>query len=376
MLHFMPDLFPLGGTPRKLIGVGPALRNLGVRQAFYLFGSSPDAAVVRDVAAADGVVIEGRRRHPLDARLMSDLATAVRKLRPDVLVTHFARADVCGALVGAFARVPVIKAVEGIFWSDRAVLTAADRSLAALRKAVLANSHASLAALRERGTRAPAVVIYPGVADPGVRDKAVSREVRTELGISDDAFVVGIVGGLIPLRRHSVLLEAVRLADGQMTDGRLVVIVVGDGPLRTSLERQARAGGLAERVKILGYRTDAGRIRHAMDAYVNPAEIEGFGIATVEAMLMGIPVVGVTAGASPELIEDGATGVLVPPQNAAALAEVLAGLAEASRDAAELGTAARQAARGRFSMERYARELDALYRWAGGVGSPDHCRWV
>jgi glycosyltransferase involved in cell wall biosynthesis len=362
----MPDLFAHGGTPRKLAAVTRALCERGVCQTFLVFGGADDG-LVRQIGSSGGRVVPVKRRASFDPRLALAIAAAVRRLRADVVVTHFARADIHGAVGARLAGRPVIKAVEGIRWSDRRGIIACDRMLGRLRCLVLANSRATLQAARGRGGVRSAVVVYPGVADPGPRNLRLGREVRRELGIADSPLVVGHIGGLIRLRRQETLIEATAVAARELP--RLHLVLVGDGPLRSVLARQAHALGVDGNVTILGYRTDVERLRHAFDCYVNPAEAEGFGIATVEAMFTGAAVIVADTGASPELVDDGQTGIVVPVGDPVALARAILQLVERPDWASTLGQAARAVALERFTMDRYADDLERVYRQVAGSTS-------
>jgi glycosyltransferase involved in cell wall biosynthesis len=105
----------------------------------------------------------------------------------------------------------------------------------------------------------------------------------------------------------------------------LDLVVVGDGPLRGELEDLAAALGLTERVKFLGYKTPAEVIRllSNCEIFVLPSRFETFGIAILEAMACGRPVIGTTAGGIPEIIENGENGILVEPDNPPVLAEAI-----------------------------------------------------
>jgi glycosyltransferase involved in cell wall biosynthesis len=365
VLHVIPDLFPFGGTPRKIVGVGHALRDLGTRQALLVFRDA-DPGMVAQVVSAGGLVCQAAVRSAFDPRFVLEIAAAAKHVDADVVVTHFARADIYGALGSRVAGRPAIKDIEGIFWSDRRRVIALDGALSSLRFLVLANSRASLDAARQRGRIGASAVVYLGVEDSGARDMMASRDVRVELGIPECAFVVGHVGGLIPLRRQSTLVDAAAAAVAASPGRCLRLLIVGDGPSRRVLERRIKEKRLSEVVMLVGYRDDVPRLRNAFDAYANPTEAEGFGLATVEAMLLGIPVIVASAGASPELIIDGESGVLVPAGDSTALGRAIAAIVDQPEWAAALGKRARAEALRRFSMARYATELDDIYRRAAG----------
>jgi len=363
VLGILPSLFPHGGTPRKLASVTRHLRERGIRKVFMVF-SDADEGMVDKITTAGGCVLRTPRRAASDPRLILDVAGASVRSRADVVVTHFARADIYGVLGACLVGRPVIKEVEGILWSDRGELVACDRLLGPLRSLVLANSKAALQAARRRGGVGRAAMVYPGIEDAGPRDPELGRQVREELGIAGRSVVVGHIGGFIALRRQETLIEAIAMAAREAP--QLQLVLIGDGPLRSSLAHQVHLLGLDENVTMLGYRGDVDRLRHAFDVYVNPAEAEGFGLATVEGMLTGIPVIVADAGASPEVVDDGQTGVIVPAGDSTALARAIVGLVQCPDRASAMGQAARVAALQRFSMDRYADDLERVYRYAAG----------
>jgi glycosyltransferase involved in cell wall biosynthesis len=140
------------------------------------------------------------------------------------------------------------------------------------------------------------------------------------------------------------------------------LVLVGDGPLRQQLEEQATKLGLRDRLLFLGYRNDVPELLAMFDAYVNMAYAEGFGIAVIEAMQAGLPVVLANAGALPELIEDGISGLLVPPGDCQSLANALLRLNADRIWARHIGESARRKALRDFSIDRFAQDFECLYR--------------
>jgi glycosyltransferase involved in cell wall biosynthesis len=138
--------------------------------------------------------------------------------------------------------------------------------------------------------------------------------------------------------------------------------VAGTGALRDDLEADAARLGVAERVRFLGLRRDRETLYAAMDLFVLPSHWEGLSLALVEAMGAGRAVVATAVGGNPEVVADGRTGLLVPPDDHHALADAITqvGLDRDLRGA--LGEAAATDARARFSIEQHVAQLAALYR--------------
>ncbi len=148
---------------------------------------------------------------------------------------------------------------------------------------------------------------------------------RPLLGLGRETFLAGTVGRLHRQKGVDVLLRAWALLP---PEGRPVLAVVGDGPERAALEEQARRLGLGDRVRFTGWVPGAGNLLGELDLLFLPSRWEGLPNTVLEAMAAGVPVVAAVVGGVPELVEDGVTGLLVPPDDPqglrVALARVLA----------------------------------------------------
>src|SRR5204862_1696003 len=170
-----------------------------------------------------------------------------------------------------------------------------------------------------------------------------------------DGPALGTLGRLDSQKGFDVLLRA--LVD--VPEARLVV--VGDGPERAALERLAAELSLAERVRFEGWREDARRYLTTFDVFVLPSRFEGFPLAVVEAMLARLPVVASAVGSVPEAVREGKTGLLVPPEEPAALAVALQRLLAAPSLRLRLGDQGRALALDRFTSAAMARSFERLY---------------
>jgi glycosyltransferase involved in cell wall biosynthesis len=171
--------------------------------------------------------------------------------------------------------------------------------------------------------------------------------------------VVGGVGRLGEQKAFHVLLDAVpRLL---AAEPRTRVLIVGEGPLRGALEARARRLGVDKAVSFTGYLSDPLPAFRAMDVFVLPSLDEGFGIVFLEAMAMGVPVVGTRVVGSVDAVEDGVTGLLVPPRDPAILAEAVLRLLSDAELATRLTTAASSRVRQRHSRELATWRTEAMY---------------
>lgn len=240
------------------------------------------------------------------------------------------------------------------------------RTAGALATADRVVAPSTFLALRYQAHGLDVEVIPNPVSDGELRrplPPAETVRIRTELGLSADRFLVGVVGRLDEQKGTLDVVEAARRLGGCGDEGRRVEFVLagaGSASFEAGLRTALEAAGVADRVRLLGHRDDVPHWLPALDALMAPSRAEGFGRVIVEGMAAGLPVVAYRDGATPELVEDGRTGVLVQPEDAGALAVALASLAADPDRARRLGAAGREAA-ARFAPARVAESMEQLY---------------
>jgi glycosyltransferase involved in cell wall biosynthesis len=324
---------------------------------------------VRAAAARAGI---GAGRQT--ARLLAEevpaalaLARVIRREQPDVIhLGNGLRANFDGILAGLLTRRPIICHVKGFEkytarerWGARRTTT-----LVCMTRAVLDHCHA-------HGMHAPNErVVYDAVDEAWLQPGRPADAVRRDLGIPIDAPCIGIAGNIQEWKGQHVVVEAL----GRLPDHPTVHCVVAGGVHRAgeayAVELRARIGslGLAHRVHLLGFRADIPDVMNAWDAVVHASvRPEPFGRVILEGMLLGKPVIATAAGGVPELIDDQRTGFLVPPGNAAALAEAIRRVLEAPAEAQAIGARARAWARQNFSLARQVAEMSEIYEGAAGT---------
>jgi len=301
------------------------------------------------------------KRGPVDARVIGRLQRLLRRRRIDVVHTHLWGADLWGRLAARRAGTPVVvTTAHNVDSWKRWYHLALDRWLAAGTRLV-AVSHEVRAFYEERGVgRGRWQVIHNGVAELPTPPR--DRRPLSALGIAGQDPVAALVGRLVPAKAPGVFLEAVQRA--ALAVPSLRAIVVGDGPLRSQLEERARQLGLGGRVVFTGLRHDVADLLAGVDVLAFSSEREGLSMAMLEAMAAGVPVVATRVGGTPELIETGVTGILVPPGEPQALADGLLAVLRSPEQSHSLRCAARELVRSRFSLRRMIEDYEAVY--AGG----------
>lgn len=318
-----------------------------------------------DQARAAGVrVVSVAKRSRYDLTVLRRLAAEFRLARLDVVHTHLWGAHVWGRLAAALARVPVVVATEHNLdtWKPRPYFLV-DRLLTRLTTHLVAVSGPVEEFYEQRGVgHGRWHVIRNGIA---VAPDSTRRlgEAHRSLGLRDGDRVIGWVGRLVPAKLPGDFLEAVSRCAVQVP--QLRALIVGDGPLRQQAEGHARELGLQERVVFAGLRTDVTALLTGMEALVFSSEREGLSIAMLEGMAAGVPIVATRVGGTPELVEDGRSGLLVPPHAPAELAAAVSRVLLDASLAAALARSARETIAARFSFDAMASAYEELYRSRG-----------
>lgn len=187
---------------------------------------------------------------------------------------------------------------------------------------------------------------------------------RQALGLASRTRLIGSVGRLNWAKDQASLIRAFALVQRQLPD--TVLLLIGDGELRTELQQCAAAEGLAERVHFLGDRSDVQQILSGLDLFALSSLSEGYSMALLEACASALPIVATAVGGNSEIVRDGVSGRLVPASDPVALADAMTALLSEPSLAQALAAAARAWVEVEGSLERMATRYDALYRGAVG----------
>lgn len=303
-----------------------------------------------------------------DARAIRTLTRLMRTSRPDLVHTHTTTAGGLGRIAARRAKVPVtVHTFHGHVLSgylsgpQTRALTAAERALAKRTDALVSVStrvRDELLALRigrPQQWRVVPLGLELGELLGGPAERSPSR---AALGLPPEAPLVGIVGRLAAIKDHGTFLAMAAKLAAARTD--VSFVVAGDGSLRGSLEAEAKSL-LGNRIRFLGWATDLPVLYGALDVVVLTSRNEGTPVALIEAGAAGRPVVATDVGGVAEVVRDGASGFVVPPGDAAALAARVGTLLDDPEAARAMGLAGREWVRARFSSERLVDDLTALY---------------
>jgi glycosyltransferase involved in cell wall biosynthesis len=358
-----------GGAEAVLVELARAASPAGIRLVVVgLSDAMSDDGVdnrVVPLLRQQGAVVHEMHSGRYDATAIARLAKLFREEHVDLVHTHLKHADLVGGLAARLVGVPSVSTLHVIDIATSRMHRLRVKVAVVARKflssAVIALSSAQRGWYAHyAGAAAPIVVLPNGIVEPEVtRDRA---QVRAELGVSDDAVLAVCASLMRPEKGHAELLEAVRLLPA---DNPVIVALAGDGPLFGKIHSAVATDPvLAQRIRILGFRSDIADLIAASDFVVQPSLEDALPTSLIAALAGGRPIVATRVGGIPDIVGPGC-GVLVAPGEPSALGAGIAQMATiigSEADAsAEIGRAARERYETVFSADVWVSKLRALY---------------
>ena len=360
ILHIMTRL-PIGGVENQLLGI---LRNYDKSRYSPLVCCLSDRGEIGEEIERNGieVVCLHKLGHRFDWSMVSDIVRLINDHDINVVRTHQYHANLYGRLAAHKAGVPcIVASIHNTYSRDRKyhrrlinwfLARFSDRIIAVsgnVREDILKYDHIPPEKVE---------VIHNGVDTDLFSDQS-GKVKRSEIGIPEDALVIGTVGRLAEAKGQRYILEALAVLKETFPSIRL--LIAGDGPLRKELEDFGEALGIKHNVLFLGMRRDIPALLSAMDIFVLPSLWEGLPNALLEAMAVSRPIIAADIPAFREIIDSQDVGILVPPRNSAALAEALNRLIkdQGLRDA--MGRNARQKCSSMFDIKSVVKVYTGLF---------------
>jgi glycosyltransferase involved in cell wall biosynthesis len=362
-----------GGAERRLVNDLTYLAREGVEsRVVYIF----PAADLRPEIEALGVSAEwlGVSRPRDLARGILRLKKLIQADRPDVIHTQLFYGDLCARLAGRWAGIaPVMATLQNSMYEpdwepfyDQSRRLQVDRFTARrfCHHAVAVSEHVKRSSVRLLGFREEQVTVIHNSVDTArfaAPDPELRHAVRSELGVAPEEFALVSAARFVPQKGFAVMVRAMASLLREISHARLYL--AGGGPDERNLRGLCRSLGLEGRVVFLGVRNDLHRLLPMADVFLFASlASEGFPLVPLEAMALGVPVVSCRIEPIGELIEDGLTGLLVPPGDAEALAQAVARLARDEGLRKTIAEAGRRRVHESFNARRSARQLAECYR--------------
>jgi L-malate glycosyltransferase len=374
LLKFI-TIFAIGGTERQVVNLARQIdrSQFDLQMAcFRRTGQFLDEVISLGIPVSQYGI--KKLYYPQTLWQQIRLARFLRKQRIQVLHTYGFHAAVFAVPAARLAGVPAIVVSirdtgELLTQSQRRVQQIA----CLLADSVLVNAEAVRQWLISEGCPAEKIdVIRNGVAFD--RMQPCGSQIRHELGLESGVPLVAMLSRLNRLKGVEYLLKAAAEVAARFSEVHF--LIVGDSPpqdpdYKNQLEREARRLGLQRRVTFTGFRTDIPELLSELAVSILPSLSEGLSNVLLESMAAGVPVLATTVGGNSEIVEDGVTGLLVPPRDSDALARALCLLLNNPSLAKRLGDAGKRKIRENYSVQRMVERTEHHYRkLLSGVSTP------
>jgi len=357
----------VGGAEQQLLELARGMDRSRFKPIIVTLSPFPQGQLEREARAAGLEVLSLNRRSRFDLGALWRAFRLLRQRRVDVVQPYLTPATLYGLLPALLAGTPVKIVTERcglrteVSWLNRLARNTED-FLSRFADSIVANSQTGKEYVVRRGLNpARARVIYNGVNLDRLATTAEKvAQVRAAMGVPPGGRVVGIVAHLTPQKDHLTFLRAARITSQNQPQTRFAL--VGDGPLRPLLEREAAELGIAPLVTFCGIQRDIGSYIGSFDVAVQcSVDKEGCSNVILEAMAMGKPVVATAVGGNPELVEPRVSGLLVPPGDPQALAGAVISLLEDPKRCQAMGEKGRARVLAIFSKQRMVADYEKLW---------------
>lgn len=358
----------IGGAERHLLILLKALRERDVDARLLL--------LVEPATPMDDLVAEAQQRGiPVERVLIhgdADLLVTARlrdvllRLKPDILHTHLIHADTFGLTAAKLAGLrhvissrhnddrfrahPALRAASAVMWRTFSAGIAISEAIRRFTVEIEGAPPEKLTVIRY------GIEFTPSTPQQIAQARAALRD---ELKLPPDTLLAGIACRLTEQKGVTYALQALASLHAALPD--LHLVIAGDGPQRAALDMETDGLGIRGNVHFLGWRPDAAQLMAGLDVFLMPSLWEGFGLVALEAMTVRVPVIASDVSALPEVVAHGETGLLVPAQASAALAEAMRTLLTDRTLRAHMGMLAEDRVESVFSAARMAEETIALY---------------
>lgn len=308
------------------------------------------------------VVYLNEKARLFNLALIGKIGRILDEEKPDILHTSLFYANFLGRIAAFFTRPKTIITEERSMYTEKRfyhVLIDKILSFFTDKIIVCSNSVLDFTVRQEGISRDKFYLIYNAVDAERFDIKESKDRLRMQYGFSQDDFIVGSVGSLIPKKGHIYLLRSVLSLSADIPNLR--VLIIGDGAIRDDLMQSPEALKLKNKIVFLGARRDIPELMKVMDIFVLPSLQEGFPRTLIEAMYSGLPVVASNLSGIPEIVINGQNGFLVPPRDSIAIRDRISDLYNQPELRDKFKTNARRTVETGFMPDYSIKRLEGLY---------------
>lgn len=366
VLHLITRL-PIGGAERMLVSV---LRHLPVEQFESLVCCIQDRGELAEEVESLGIPVIDLKlmdKHGYDRRVVPALRSLIRDRQIDLVHSHLYHANMYGRLAAKHEAVPAIASVHNTYTRRKWYRHLINRYLGRHSFRVTAGSvDVEKDLLGVDRLPRKKVILLPNCIDLTRVDTGLSKEdAKIRLGFQTDDLVLATVGRAEEQKGHSVLLEAFAHLRNSAPNGvRLKLLLVGDGRLLPALREMARDFGIDAYCQFPGNLPKLADVYRGIDIFIMPSLWEGLSLAMLEAMAAGLPMIATDVGGAREVLGDSKWGLLIPPNNPAAISTAVERLLTDDRLRSEIARAGKRRVEENYSVTSLAHSLSDLYRSA------------
>jgi len=367
LLEFITS-FQIGGTERQVLNLS---NGLDPEQFELQIGCLDKVGPLLEEVTSKGIPVSEYKTKNLynvgAMRARLRFARTIRQQAIEVVHSYGFYSNVFAIPAARFARAPVVIAsIRDCGETLTATQNRVQKMFCCMADCILTNAEGVRTWLLDHGYPAGKIqVIRNGIARSSFAGGRPADKLRRELGLAADTPLVAVLSRLNPMKGIEYFLDAAVAVSRRFPSVRFLIIggasYNGGGSYKAGIEKHAAGLGLDSRVIFTGFRTDVREILPEINISVLPSLSEGLSNSLLESMAAGVPTIATRVGGTPEAVEDGTTGLLVPPRDPGALAQAMMLLLENQELARSFGEAGHRRVNTLFSIEKMVHQTESLY---------------
>ena len=370
-LLYVFDNLEFGGGERGFVQI---INSLNRTRYKIMVACLPTEVFIEKVKGNEVQINSVDMRNRFNPMAILRLVNLMKREDVDIVHSQGVRADFFARMAAKLARVPVVVStvqmpVEGfnVNTIKKVIYTALNRFSEHFVDGFIVVSDAleKMMIEKQRIESQRVVKIYNGIEIDEYRmdyDKEaihVKSSLREEMGLKKDIPIIGVIGRLVWQKGFEYFIEAIPGLLKKFKDARF--LIVGEGKLEEELKLKSKRLGLEDKLIFTGFRSDIKEVLASIDVFVMPSLLEGLPMTLLEAMAMGTPIVATDIDGITEVLDNGKTGLLVPPKDTKALTDAITYLLVHSDKAYQIGLTARKVVEERFRVDVMVQKVEEVY---------------